>query len=553
MQMLYNLKEITEELQARMGDYSAQKKSRIHKAINDEYYALLNDQDWRFSRQWIGIDTVAPMSDGNVQMVNGSKAVKFTAVKFTQNTLNSCESTDGWAYNRVVNSFTLNSSLKKLGSYGYNVIKDDQTSATFGATYDLPAALNLTGKVFQVFCYISSAIVAANLEYIKIALVNAGGANFYKYYYGTGGGSPELTVGWNVLKFNIDTADEYSSPDKTVITSINVSVATELATQKIPAGTVVFDHFCYYSEEYPDIQDGSWALVPTDSNLKYRIASRGDSVNEYIMDTVFQGTSGELTYKLYKDIYVPNERITKIYYGTIAGASYSGKLYQIEERRLVNLLPVNLDYGNPTHYSPIGKTRVPIYNTGTVAVTADSTAVVGTGTEWILNKEMLLGKTINITDLEFEGIIKSITDDTNLVLSSAYTGLSATAQSYEIGERDAEKIQLYPMPDGILHIRLKVKLRPIALENDTDEPYVIPREWRNVLQERAYLRCLVGKTMARLDYQQAIQMANDGLLSMREEEEINADANPEILNAESNGPFPGLDKDGADPLNYYGD
>lgn len=69
------------------------------------------------------------------------------------------------------------------------------------------------------------------------------------------------------------------------------------------------------------------------------------------------------------------------------------------------------------------------YRTGTISVTAASTAVTGAGTAWIANAAP--GESLQAPDGRFYEIA-SINSDTSLTLASAYTGTTLSGQSYAI-------------------------------------------------------------------------------------------------------------------------
>lgn len=71
--------------------------------------------------------------------------------------------------------------------------------------------------------------------------------------------------------------------------------------------------------------------------------------------------------------------------------------------------------------------------TGTIAVTHNSTAVVGTGTAF--TTELKSGQSLVIANIEYR--IDSIADDTHLALSVVYAGVTATGVSVLANEQPA--------------------------------------------------------------------------------------------------------------------
>lgn len=74
------------------------------------------------------------------------------------------------------------------------------------------------------------------------------------------------------------------------------------------------------------------------------------------------------------------------------------------------------------------------YTTGTVAVTAASQSVVGTGTTFTTS---MVGRSLRIDDPNGDGMwykISAFTDTTHISLENTYAGATASGQSYTIGE-----------------------------------------------------------------------------------------------------------------------
>jgi len=85
------------------------------------------------------------------------------------------------------------------------------------------------------------------------------------------------------------------------------------------------------------------------------------------------------------------------------------------------------------------------YTTGTVAVTNASTGVVGTGTLWT---SLTVGSPAPIFSKLNSGVpyyIASITDDTNLILTAPYAGVTESGISYSIANDYSTNLGL-PVP-----------------------------------------------------------------------------------------------------------
>jgi len=87
----------------------------------------------------------------------------------------------------------------------------------------------------------------------------------------------------------------------------------------------------------------------------------------------------------------------------------------------------NHDFSFLTDYGEINTT--PSYTTGTVSVTQDSTTVTGSETSWTSS---MVGRYIKIADDDEYYEISSVDSSTQITLTSAYIGSTASGQSYTI-------------------------------------------------------------------------------------------------------------------------
>jgi len=117
------------------------------------------------------------------------------------------------------------------------------------------------------------------------------------------------------------------------------------------------------------------------------------------------------------------------------------------------------------HLRKVGELSLPAkYNTGTLAITRGSTAVVGTGTQFETD--------IGATTHEYYYLrtnsawyrIASVTDETNLVLDSAYAEATVTAASYDIVKRTHPLATNARWIGEFYHTRLRVNLKKISLD-----------------------------------------------------------------------------------------
>jgi hypothetical protein len=70
------------------------------------------------------------------------------------------------------------------------------------------------------------------------------------------------------------------------------------------------------------------------------------------------------------------------------------------------------------------------YRTGTVSVTAGSAVVSGNGTTWLTNVEV--GDSFKVSEIDVIIGVQSVDSDTQLTLATAWSGSTASDQSYQI-------------------------------------------------------------------------------------------------------------------------
>ena len=128
------------------------------------------------------------------------------------------------------------------------------------------------------------------------------------------------------------------------------------------------------------------------------------------------------------------------------------------------------------HLRKIGAVAIPAtYDTGTVAVTRDSTAVVGTDSEWATTPTVATHTDwwIKIASAWYR--VASVTDDTNLVLATAFSEDTVTANSYSLVKRHHELASTARWVGDFVLTRLRLPLgnggAPVPLEQlDREHP-----------------------------------------------------------------------------------
>lgn len=76
-----------------------------------------------------------------------------------------------------------------------------------------------------------------------------------------------------------------------------------------------------------------------------------------------------------------------------------------------------------------GSRKTAVYSAGTVAVTHDSAALVGTGTAWLANLDA--GMLLSLTGADHVYVVESVQDDTHLTLTEPYQQVTGSGVTYQ--------------------------------------------------------------------------------------------------------------------------
>ena len=113
------------------------------------------------------------------------------------------------------------------------------------------------------------------------------------------------------------------------------------------------------------------------------------------------------------------------------------------------------------HLRKIGAVSIPAtYNTGTLAITSGSTAVVGTDSEWATTPTVATHTDWWIKPASAWYRVASVTDDTNLVLATAYSEDTITANTYTLVKRTHSLASDARWLGDFMLTRLRVNMGP---------------------------------------------------------------------------------------------
>ena len=134
--------------------------------------------------------------------------------------------------------------------------------------------------------------------------------------------------------------------------------------------------------------------------------------------------------------------------------------------------------GQPSCFFMDDLTTAAYYAVGTIALTAGSTTVTGTGTTFTA---AMAGKYLRRAGDSALYKIQTFTNTTTLVLATAYGGTTGTTLSYQIDPPGCLQMRLIPTPSTAgKTVRVYGKQKAPYLINDTDYT-IIPPHFSNVL------------------------------------------------------------------------
>ncbi len=207
----------------------------------------------------------------------------------------------------------------------------------------------------------------------------------------------------------------------------------------------------------------------------YKI-NRVSSSTEVILEAPYPGdTASGQSYKfIFPDAYLPFE-ISSIINVKLAG----GDIEVSSKDKLVNA------YGNPgqpVECAISERGREDYYNTGTVAVTASSTTVTGTGTTWTSDME---GMGFRVNDFSKMYRIKSVdVNNQTITLQDAYEGSTETGKSYKINPAGIPLITFRSAPDDYYWVEIEALIFIPKMVSDTSysmipnhEPLIAGVRW----------------------------------------------------------------------------
>ncbi len=206
----------------------------------------------------------------------------------------------------------------------------------------------------------------------------------------------------------------------------------------------------------------------------YRIKSI-DSTTTLTLETLFQSdTVSGTTYAIYKDEYRLASDVDT--YKTIVQIQNAIAMFSTPPARFDRFFPSPYSYSHPTLEIMEG-TKLDTYTTGTVTVTVNSSTIVGSGTSW--TSVAGLGRMSMITIGTNVYTIKSITDDTNLVVFEVPSTAAVAGSTYSISMNNL-MVQVFPIPSQQENLYYRYFRIPSPLINSYDVPD-LPIQWQYLL------------------------------------------------------------------------
>lgn len=119
----------------------------------------------------------------------------------------------------------------------------------------------------------------------------------------------------------------------------------------------------------------------------------------------------------------------------------------------------------PSEYALSNRTDRNYYETGTVSVTNNSTAITGSGTTWTSDME---GMTFRVTEFSKEFTIESVNSTTSITLKEKYDGDTGSGKSYIINPQGQQILTFRSAPDDYYFGEVEGLVKPIKLIHNND-------------------------------------------------------------------------------------
>lgn len=286
--------------------------------------------------------------------------------------------------------------------------------------------------------------------------------------------------------------------EKTFVTNALYSTGTVTTTQY---GVTINGSSTVWSLDHQ-----GWNFRLTGSNITYRIIGV-DSTISLRLDRPYSGaTVAGATYEIYQNEY-PLERDT---IGIL-------KMRIPAQTRTIVAAPIQSLFdpergvesaGTPVVYADAGRTKLPFYNAGTVALNEASTTVTGTTTSFITT---MVGRMFRVRGERRMYRIRTFSSTIALLLDEAYRGMSQASIAYQIDPPGIPLARLWPRPDATYDVYYWRKRMPKELEDD-DDISEFPDDFHDVLisgaiylalQQRGESSSLIE--MAHRDYETALR------------------------------------------------
>jgi len=166
------------------------------------------------------------------------------------------------------------STAYKEGTYALTLIKDATTAYYVSWYNEALASLDFTAKDLWGWIYIKDATTLAKLatsDALEIRYGNDWDTNYYYYRYD----KADLSVGWNIIKFDISDATEEGAVTDASCDSLAIKLTFSSTAQELVADEIIIDdfklasatdYFKDFTSGYPTVDETNFEIV-TESYL----------------------------------------------------------------------------------------------------------------------------------------------------------------------------------------------------------------------------------------------------------------------------------------------
>lgn len=205
---------------------------------------------------------------------------------FNTETVADCEATTNWVSGTDGDIDTTTTNYK-IGNYGLTLIKDAQTVDNVMWSNESLSSLDFTSKDLWGWIYIKDSDTLdklATTDALEVRFGNDDDTNYYHYNYD----KADVSVGWNIIKFNITDATEEGTVTDNACDSLAIKLTFTATTDELDADEIIIDDFKIASsgDYYKDFTTGYPAVDEVDMEITTESYLNSVEANGYLLSGI---------------------------------------------------------------------------------------------------------------------------------------------------------------------------------------------------------------------------------------------------------------------------